>query len=143
MAKVNLRDLYPFYKNDYFVDVPDHVLREIQDCKREEESYLRYLRFHKATVALDGTNADEIEHVVIDKPLMPQEVYDRKIMTSFLHRAIAQLPDKQAKRISAHFFLGMSFTEIAKSEGVYVSAVHASIDRGLRKLENILKSFSE
>ena len=56
-----------------------------------------------------------------------------------LYAAIATLPDKQAKRIYAHFFLGMSKTAIAKAEGVRVNAVCEAIDRGLKSIEIYLK----
>ena len=56
-----------------------------------------------------------------------------------LHAAIASLPDKQAKRISAYYFMGMTMEAIAKSEEVGISAVSYSIQRGLRNLEKYLK----
>ena len=56
-----------------------------------------------------------------------------------LHRAIATLPDKQAKRIYAHFFLGLTMREIAKAEKVSPMAVNNSILRGLRSMEKFLK----
>ena len=44
------------------------------------------------------------------------------------------LPDKQAKRIYAHFYLGMTPKEIAQAEGVDPGRVRDSIRKGLRKL---------
>ena len=41
--------------------------------------------------------------------------------------------------ISAHFFLGMSLSEIAKSENSAPSSVHEGIQRGLRRLKKILE----
>ena len=35
------------------------------------------------------------------------------------HAAIASLPNKQAKRIYAHFILGMTKQDIARAEGVH------------------------
>jgi len=62
-------------------------------------------------------------------------------MNSLLHAAISKLPSKQAKSIFAHFFLDMSYAEIARSEGVYESAVRESVERGLRNLQKNLISF--
>ena len=39
--------------------------------------------------------------------LSPHELYERKVTMQELHAAIASLPNKQAKRIYAHFILGM------------------------------------
>jgi RNA polymerase sigma-70 factor (ECF subfamily) len=52
------------------------------------------------------------------------------------------LPDKQAKRIYAYFFLGMSKAAIAKAEGVRESTIWESIERGLRNIEKFLKNLS-
>ena len=54
--------------------------------------------------------------------------------------AIASLPDKQAKRIYAHFILGMTKQDIARAEGVHEKVVRVAIERGLRRLEKILKN---
>lgn len=54
--------------------------------------------------------------------------------------AIASLPDKQAKRIYAHFILGMSKTDIARAEKVHEKVVRVAIERGLRNMEKFLKN---
>ena len=48
--------------------------------------------------------------------------------------------DKQAKRIYAHFVLGMSKTDIARAEGVDEKVVRLAIERGLRNMEKFLKN---
>ena len=71
--------------------------------------------------------------------LSPCEIYERKVTVEQLHAAITALPDKQARRIYAYYFLGMSKAEIARAEGVAVNAVKDAISRGLKNLEKILK----
>ncbi|WP_331654261.1 sigma factor-like helix-turn-helix DNA-binding protein [Anaerotignum sp. MB30-C6] len=73
--------------------------------------------------------------------LSPDEIYERKLTSQQLHSAIASLPDKQAKRIYAHYFMGMSKTAIAEAEGVSEKAVRIGIERGLHTIEKKLKSF--
>ena len=51
-----------------------------------------------------------------------------------LHAAIASLPDKQAKRIYAHFILGMTKQNIARAEGVNEKVVRVAIERGTAAL---------
>ena len=139
MAKVNLRDLYPFYTGDCFIDIPDDVYAVIQDCERKEEAYARYLRYHKVNVSLEDSNSPKTESEIVDKPLMPHEIYEKKVISKHLHKAIFQLPDKQAKRIYAFFILDMNYTEIAQAEGVDINAVRYAIERGLRNLRKNLK----
>ena len=45
-----------------------------------------------------------------------------------------KLPEKQAKRIYARYYLGMAVNEIAEVEGVDPSRVRDSIRRGLKQL---------
>ena len=50
-----------------------------------------------------------------------------------LHAAISSLPDKQAKRIYAHFILGMTKQDIARAEGdVYKRQIITTIKIGAR-----------
>jgi RNA polymerase sigma-70 factor (ECF subfamily) len=86
---------------------------------------------------------DGIEHDAIFVSLSPYEIYERKMTKQELHAAIAKLPDIQAKRIYAYYFLEMSKTEIAQAEGVSVMAVCKSISQGLKTLEKELKNFEE
>ena len=136
MARINLRDIYPHYKGDSFVDIPNEILKEIEDCERKEKTYRRYLRYYNVLLLGDVELCNE--HELFDMSYVPHDVYEKTTMSAFLHRAVAQLPDKQAKRIYAHFFLGMSNSEIARAEDVDESSVRESIGSGLRKLKKIL-----
>lgn len=62
------------------------------------------IRYHKAYYSLD--RGDGIEHSVLFVSLSPDEIYERKLTSEQLHAAIATLPDKQAKRIYAHYLTG-------------------------------------
>ena len=60
------------------------------------------------------TGTDGIERNIMFVAQSPCEIYERKVSAQELHSAIASLPDKQAKRIYAYYFLGMSKAAIAK-----------------------------
>ena len=51
-----------------------------------------------------------------------------------VYSAVMNLPEKQAKRIYARYYLGMTVNEIAGVEGVDPSRVRDSIRRGLKQL---------
>ena len=136
MKKVNLRDLYPdIYKIDHFVEVTEDVLEAIRDAERAEAAYDRRMYRYKAYYSLDHDNS--IENAVINRPLTPEEILEDKQRREQLYTAVMALPDKQAKRIYARFYLGMTPTEIAKAEGVDVSRVRDSIRRGLKHLAKL------
>ena len=140
MKTINLKDIYPYYfTEDKWIDVPDELAQIFTDFIKAEETYERTKRRYKATYSLD--RGDGIERDILFVSLSPHELYERKLTQEQLHAAIASLPDKQAKRIYAHFFLGMSKTAIARSEGVSKVSVSESIERGLCSIEKFLKKF--
>lgn len=127
-----------FYTTDFFMEVSEEVAEMFKEFDRMEAAYRLRTYRHKAYYSLD--REDGLEHEAVFVALSPHELYERKVTMQELHSAIASLPDKQAKRIYAHFILGMSQTEIAQAENVAKSRVSESIQRGLRSLEKILKN---
>lgn len=137
MKKINLKDYYAHISIDTYIDIPDEVFNIFEEYRKAEQAYQGRIRYHKAYYSLD--RGDGIEHSALFVSLSPDEVYERKLTNEQLHAAIATLPDKQAKRIYAHYFLGMSKTAIAKAEGVSETAVRIGIDKALMNLEKIFK----
>ena len=78
---------------------------------RKEAAYRLRTYRHKAYYSLDRD--DGLEHEAVFVALSPHELYERKVTMQELHAAISSLPDKQAKRIYAHFILGMTKKDIA------------------------------
>ncbi|EAG9406802.1 sigma-70 family RNA polymerase sigma factor [Listeria monocytogenes] len=138
MKRINLKDYYAHITTDTYIDIPDEVFNIFEEHRKAEQAYQSKIRYHKAYYSLD--RGDGIERSALFVSLSPDEIYERKLTNEQLHAAIATLPDKQAKRIYAHYFLGMSVTAIAKTEGVNKSQVTRSINRGLSHLEKYLKN---
>lgn len=137
MKTINLRDYYPFYTSDCSFEVPDEIAELLIIQARYENAYKRSIYRHEAYFSLD--RGDGIERDILFVTLSPSEIFERKMTYEQLHAAVASLPDKQAKRIYAHFFLGMSISEIARSEGVTPASVSGSLARGLRSMGKYLK----
>lgn len=138
MAIINLRDYYPFYTSDCYMEVSEEIADMFKEFDRREAAYRLRTYRHQAYYSLDRD--DGLEHEAVFVSLSPHELYERKVTMQELHAAISSLPDKQAKRIYAHFILGMSQTEIAQAENVSKSRISESIRDGLRRLEKILKN---
>ena len=133
MKKVNLRDLYPdVYKTDHFVEVTEDVLETIRAAERAEAAYDRRMYRYKAYYSLDCDNG--IENAILLKPQSPETLMEEKQLREQLYAAVMSLPEKQAKRIYARYYLGMRVSEIAAAEGVDPSRVRESIRRGLKQL---------
>ena len=133
MQKINLRELYPdVYTTDFFVNVTEEVLDVIQTAQRLEAAYERRMYRHKAHYSLDCDNG--IENAILMKPQTPEMLLEEKQFQEQVYAAVMKLPEKQAKRIYARYYLGMTVNEIAEVEGVDPSRVRDSIRRGLKQL---------
>ena len=139
MKTINLKDYYPIYKEDMFIDIPDELLEVFEEEAKSEQAYQRKKYRYHAQYSLD--RGDGIEHDILLNTLSPEDLCQRRLINQHLHAAITSLPDKQAKRIFAHYFMGMSKTDIAKAEGVHKSQVTRSINKGIKNLEEFLKKF--
>ncbi|MBE6061872.1 MAG: sigma-70 family RNA polymerase sigma factor [Clostridium sulfidigenes] len=138
MKRINLRDYYPLYTSDFFIEVTDEITDLLIQFRREEHAEHERRRAHKAYYSLDAD--DGIERDVVLLVLSPEEIYSRKINEQELYAAVRHLPEKQAKRIYAHFFLGISKAQIARIEGVNKSQVTRSIEKALMSLEVFFKN---
>ncbi len=54
MAIINLRDYYPFYTSDYFMEVPEDVVEMFKEFDRKEAAYRLRTYRHKAYYSLIG-----------------------------------------------------------------------------------------
>ena len=112
-------------------------METIRAAERAEAAYERKMYRYKAQYSLDCENG--IENAVLLKPQTPEEVMEDKQLRDQLYAAVMTLPDKQAKRIYARFYLGMTPIEIAKAEKVDVSRVRDRIRRGLKNLSKLFR----
>lgn len=136
-----MRDYYSFYKSDCFINVPDKIAAVLNDFDRYEAAYRLRTYRHKAYYSLDRNEG--IDHDILFVATSPQEIYERKISIEQLYAAISSLPNKQAKRIYAYYFLGMNKTAIAEAESVSKATVGRAIIRGLQNMETYLKKYFE
>lgn len=131
MNQINLRDLYPdVYTEDTFVEVTEEVLAVFLADRKAQAAYKRQLYRHQALLTLDDTRA--IKGAVLQNP---EEIIEDRQLREHLYNALMALPEKQAKRIYARFYLDMTVKEIAQAEGVEPSMVYRSIRCGLSHLK--------
>ena len=113
MKKINLRELYPdVYTTDFFVDVTEEVMETIRAAERAEAAYERKMYRYKAQYSLNCENG--IENAVLLKPKTPEMLLEEKQLQEQVYSAVMNLPEKQAKRIYARYYLGMTVNEIAE-----------------------------
>ena len=76
MAIINLRDYYPFYTSDCFMEVSEEVAEMFKEFDRKEAAYRLRTYRHKAYYSLDRD--DGLEHEAVFVALSPHELYERK-----------------------------------------------------------------
>lgn len=138
MTTINLRDYYSCYHSDFYIEVPDEVAAALADAERMERNYIRRRNYNNAVYSLDA--GDGIEQQALFFAQSADELYERWMTMQQFYSALDALPDMQGRRLYAHYILGYTQTEIAKSEGISISAVNQSIDCGLKSLEKLLKN---
>lgn len=139
MATINLRDFYPWYTHDEFVEVPDVVARELFADRRYGKSHQQRMRRNKSYYSLDVK--DGIETAAICSPMTQEAALMFMEQHCRLCMALNSLPKIQGRRIEAYFILGQSIQEIAEAEGTGERNVRKSISRGLEEMKKHIKKF--
>lgn len=137
MTTINLRDYYPWYIEDQYIEVSDEVAAELRADKLYEAAYQRRTRRNKAQYSLDCD--DGIEYSACLSEPTPQELVERMERFCDLWNALNTLPEIQGRRVDACIILGKSYREVAETEGVHKSSVQESVRSGLENMRKYLK----
>ena len=123
MQTINLKQYYPFCKEDIFVEVSDEIVEAFLLDKRAEAARDRKMFRYKAFYSLDCN--DGIENAAIgwaqpspeDYLIEKEELAEYEELIRRLYEAISSLPPMQARRVHARYMLGMKVKDIAAMEG--------------------------
>lgn len=137
MTIINLREFYPWYISDQFIEVTDEVAAALKEGKLYEAAHRRRIIRNKAQYSLDCD--DGIEYSVCQHEPSPQELVERMDLFCALCNALNSLPETQGRRVDAHVILGLSYRKIAAAEGVNWSSVRESVRAGLAAMRKYLK----
>ena len=75
----------------------------------------------------------------VQKPESTEDIVFRRIQIQELHRAIAELPEVQRRRIVLYYFEEMTYEQIARKEHCSFQAVAKSIVAAEKRIKKILK----
>ncbi len=139
MTTINLRELYPWYTEDAFIEVSDEVAAFLEEDRRLQINYAQYIRDNRAFYSLDA--GDGIEAEALNLPEQPDAALERMELERLLKEGLAQLTETQRRRLLASVLDKMTAVEIAAAESVSKASVGESINRAIVRLEKILKDF--
>jgi RNA polymerase sigma-70 factor (ECF subfamily) len=80
------------------------------------------------------TGEDPLVHRIADPSEQVEDHVYRRIMYQELHKAIAQLPEIQRRRVLLYYFGGYTYEQIAQMENCTKRAVKFSVDVALKNL---------
>ena len=112
MQTINLKQYYPFCKEDIFVEVSDEIVEAFLLDKRAEAARERKMFRYKAFYSLDCN--DGIENAAIgwgqpspeDYLIEKEELAEYEELIRRLYEAISSLPPMQARRVHALYKIG-------------------------------------
>ena len=131
MTTINLKDYYPWYLTNEYIEVTDEVAEALMASKRAEAAHAERVRYNRAYYSLDCD--DGIEYSACVHEPSPQELLDRKEMFYLLWNALNSLPEVQGRRVDAYLILGKTYRQIAREEGVDKCAVRRSVKSGIMR----------
>jgi len=131
---INLRDFYPWYTHDEFLEVSDEVATELRADKRYEKHHQQRVRRNMAFYSLDVEDGIEASAVTCHTD-NPEALFEMMERHCALCQALNSLPEIQGRRVEARYLLGKSIQDIANDEGVSESSVKESIDRGIKAMK--------
>ena len=111
MTTINLRELYPWYTEDAFIEVSDEVAAFLEEDKRLQINYAQYIRDNRAFYSLDA--GDGIEADALNLPEQPDEALERMELERLLKEGLAQLTPAQRRRVIAYIVGGLSQLQIS------------------------------
>ena len=121
MTTINLKDHYPWYTEDTFMEVPDEIAAFLDEDRRLQINYAQYIRDNKAFYSLDA--GDGIEAGALNLPEQPDEALERMELERLLKEGLAQLTETQRRRLLASVLDKMTAVEIAAAESVSKASV--------------------
>ena len=127
MTTINLKDFYPWYTHDEYIEVSEEVADELRASRLYEAAYQRRIVRNKAQYSLDCE--DGIEYSACVSEPTPQELLERMELFCHLCVALNSLPGTQGRRVDACVIPGKSYREAAMAEGVGKTSVQELVHR--------------
>lgn len=104
--------------------------RQIRSQRRQDRRYLDFtpLTDEVLEISLLGVYEDTAD------------LLERMERNAQLHKAIGKLTEVQRRRLSLYYFEGLTYSQIAKLEGVSHRAVIYSIEQALKQLKTLCQN---
>lgn len=117
------------------IEISKDLFDAFDEFERRDLSYLNEVDRH---YELSEQSEESLNKRTVRHQDSVEEVVHRRMEAKALHKAIAQLPEAQRRRLVLYYFGSFTYEQIAKMEGCTHTAVKKSVSSALKKLKNFL-----
>ena len=122
---------------DGLIEVSDEVFEALLADKRYHLAHAKRMQ-RNSVISLDNDDGVSQAADLRCADLSPEDACGLIERHCSLCRALNSLPDKQGRRIDAHYLQGISVAEIAVADGASAESVYKSIRRGRASMKKYL-----
>jgi RNA polymerase sigma-70 factor (ECF subfamily) len=119
------------------IQVTCEVADYLEECRLEERRQSEKVRRHYSDKECDEY---AIGDFMFDKPCGFEGALIDKLTTEQLPEAIATLPEIQRRRLSAYYFEGLTYKQIAGREQVEYPAIMQSVSTAIKNLKKYFEA---
>ena len=121
----------------HHLEIDDTLFALFDAFELDDLSYLNKAdRHHERSELTEISLYDRAVH----RPTSVEDSVLQNLEREQLHKAIAELPETQKRRLILYYFQGMTYEQIAKMEGCRYQSVQESVLAAIKNLRKILNS---
>ena len=132
MSEKSKQALVEITYNGEKIMVSQEVADYLEDCRRDAHRQLMKKSRNQAAVKCEE---DFVEGLMAVPPIGFEDELIMRLEQEQLPGLIALLPETQRRRLTAYYYEGVTYQEIAKHEGVHHSAIMRSVEAALKNLK--------
>ena len=132
MSENSKQGLVEITYNGEKIMVSQEVADYLEDCRRDAHRQLMKKSRNHAAVKCEE---NFVEGLMAAPPIGFEDELIMRLEQERLPELIALLPEKQNRRLTAYYYEGLTYQEIAACEGVDHRAVMRSVESALKKLK--------
>ena len=132
MSEKDKHELVEITYNGERIMVSQEVADYLEDCRRDMHRQYKKKQRNQGGIKCED---DFIEGLMAMKPMGFEDELIRRLEQERLPRLIALLPDVQKRRLTAYYYEGLTYQEIAKRENVHHTTIMRSVDLAVKKLK--------
>ena len=132
MSEKDKQALVEITYNGEKIMVSQEVADYLEDCRRDIHSQYKKKQRNQGGIKCEE---DFIEELMEVKPIGFEDELIRRLEQERLPRLIASLPEVQRRRLTAYYYEGLTYQEIAKRENVHHTTIMRSVDLAVKNLK--------